>query len=416
MDQKFNFTPGIKTFTYILMAVGVLSLGLTYAFDHTDHKMEFWATLLQNSLLFTGIGFMAIFFYCCQVLMYSGWHVQFKRIYEACSQFLYVGFILLLILLVAGLTHTHHLFHWLDPEAVAHDELLQHKSSFLNPMWFSIATVVIVGSWCFFVYKIRQVSVSEDSLGFGANYASMKKWAAIFLPVGGFSSTAIIWYWIMSVDPHWYSTLYAWYTTASWLVSMVAVIVLFLLYLKSKGYYEGVTSDHLHDLGKYLFAFSILWSYLWFDQFMLIWYANVGEETIYFDTRLKMPFKPVFFINLAINFLFPFLLLMRNSNKRKVGTMALAAGAILLGHWIDFFQIIRPGLYSEAQAHATHAGHLEQFTNDWAGFPFPSILDLGSMLFFVGIFLFVTFTSLSKAPLVAKNDAYLDESLHHHVV
>lgn len=415
MDQKFNFSSGVKTFTYILIALGLVSLGLTYFFDHTDHKMTFWATVLQNTLLFTGIGFMALFFYCCQILMYSGWHTQFKRVYEAFSQFLFVGFALLLVILITTVTHTNHLFHWADPVAVSKDALLQHKASFLNINWFSIATVVIVGAWCFFAYKIRQVSVEEDDLSFAANYAKMKKWAAIFLPVGGFSSAAIIWYWVMSIDAHWYSTLFAWYTTASWLVSMVAMVVLVLLYLKSKGYYPQVTSDHLHDLGKYLFAFSIFWTYLWFSQFLLIWYANVGEETVYFDTRLKY-FKPLFFINLAMNFVLPFFVLMRNSTKRKIGTMALAAGGVVLGHWVDFFQIVRPGLYGEARIHAAHEGHLEHFVHDWAGFTFPGLLDLGSMLFFLGLFLFVVFRSLSKAPLVAKNDAYLDESLHHHVV
>lgn len=415
MNQKFNFTSGIRNFTFLLMGVGLLSLVLTFLFDHTDGHMKFWSNVLQNTLFFTGIGFLALLIYCAKIMMYSGWHVVFKRVMESVTQFLFVGYFLLLILLAGAWLHAHHLFHWSNESAVAADELLQHKSSFLNLPWFTAATVLIVGIWCFFAWKIRQISIEEDSTGFASNFARTKKWAATFLPVGGFTSAAVIWYWLMSVDPHWYSTLYAWYSTASWLVSMVAVVVLLLIFLKSQGYYTDVTENHLHDLGKYLFAFSIFWTYLWFSQFLLIWYANIGEETVYFDTRFKH-FKPIFFINIVMNFVAPFLILMRNSNKRKYGTMIFAASVIIIGHWIDFFQIIRPGLYNEARLHAEHSGHLAEFTNNWSGFTFPGILDIGCFIFFVGLFLYTVFTSLTKANLVASNDAYIEESLHHHVI
>ena len=414
-NQSFNFSSGTKLFTYGLMGVGLLSLILTFIFDKTDHHTEFWAVFLQNTVLFTGVGFLALLIYCAKVTMYSGWHVQFNRVFEAMSQFLFVGFVLLLFLLGGIYLDVHHLYHWSIPGIADHDELIRHKKGFLNKEAMAFATVLFVGMWCYFAHKIRSVSVEEDSLEFGANFKKMKTWAAVFLPVGGFSSAAIFWYWIMSIDPHWYSTLFAWYCTASFLATMTAILILILIFLKSRGYYEYVTSDHLHDLGKYLFAFSIFWTYLWFSQFLLIWYANIGEETVYFDTRLQY-FKPIFFINLALNFAAPFLILMRNSTKRKVGTLTFAASLVLLGHWVDFFQIVRPGLFNEARLHAVEAGHTADFFSTWSGFTFPSLLDLGSFLFFAGLFLYVVFSYLSSSSLLPKNNAYLDESLNHHVV
>ncbi|HPQ20999.1 MAG TPA: hypothetical protein PK147_04065, partial [Saprospiraceae bacterium] len=248
---------------------------------------------------------------------------------------------------------------------------------------------------------------------------------AIFLPIAGFSSAAIIWQWVMSVDSHWYSTLFAWYATASWFVSMIALTILILIYLKGKGYFHQVKRDHIHYLGKFLFAFSVFWTYLWFSQFMLIWYGNVGEETIYFKTRYDH-YPVLFFANIFINFAIPFLVLMRNDAKYKFGSVGIVAIIVLLGHWMDFFLMLKPGIYETAM-HAAPAGEAmgehghevahaaEHVSNFVSGFTMPGLLELGTFLGFLAFFLFVFFTFLSKAPLTPKNDPYLDESLHHHV-
>ena len=150
----------------------------------------------------------------------------------------------------------------------------------------------------------------------------------MFLPLAGFGSAFVVWQWIMSVDAHWYSTMFAWYTGASWFVSMIALTILLLLFLQSMGYYKNVSVEHYHDLGKFLFAFSIFWTYVWFSQYMLIWYANVGEETIYFRERVDN-YPALFYLNLLINFIAPFFILMRNDTKRKMGSLGFAAGLVL---------------------------------------------------------------------------------------
>ena len=129
-----------------------------------------------------------------------------------------------------------------------------------------------------------------------------------------------------------------------------------MIWMKSKGYYEKVSVEHFHDLGKYLFAFSIFWTYVWFSQYMLIWYSNNGEETIYFFTRMH-DYPMLYWGNLFLNFALPFLILLRNDTKRKMGTLFLVSAIVFLGHWFDYFQMIKPGvLHTAHEIHEMHAG------------------------------------------------------------
>jgi hypothetical protein len=220
-----------------------------------------------------------------------------------------------------------------------------------------------VGLWYFLLGKMRNISIAEDDDDRDTEfsyYRKYKKYAAIFLPIFGFTSAALIWQWIMSIDSHWYSTMFAWYATASLFVAMTALTIMLLIYLKSRGYYTGVNEEHFHDLGKYLFAISIFWTYLWFSQFMLIWYANVGEETIYFRERMDN-YPVLFWANLAINFVLPFFILMSNNTKRKMGTLFFASAFVFFGHWLDYFNMIKPGarLTLIEMAHHEDGGHGE---------------------------------------------------------
>jgi hypothetical protein len=416
--NQFTFEAGQKKILLGAIAVGVICLVITFFTDDAYHS-RFWSNFLHNSVFFTGVGFLALFILSAKLLAYSGWHTTFKRVWEAFSLFILVGIVLMLVVIAGVWMHWHHLYHWADSEAVAADPILAGKSGFLNPMMYTLFTLGILGIWYLFATKIRNLSVTEDKEGGVMNFMfnkKMKVWGAIFLPIGGFTSAAVIWQWIMSIDAHWYSTLYAWYTTASWLISFVALTIILLIYLKSKGYYQQVTQEHLHDLGKYLFGFSVFWTYLWFSQYMLIWYGNVGEETVYFQTRIN-EYPVLFYGNLLLNFFLPFLVLMRNDTKRKVGTLVFTSIAVLFGHWLDFFQMIKPGVYHtvmEATAHAAGEpiAHSHGFVS---GFSIPGLLEIGTFIGFLGLFLYYTFTRLEKAALVPKNDPYLQESLHHHV-
>ncbi|MGB5024677.1 MAG: hypothetical protein WBO44_04965 [Saprospiraceae bacterium] len=422
--------------------IGILSL-VTILLTDDAYFTRFWSSLLQNGVFFTLIALMALFFICVSRTAYAGWNVGFKRVWEAMSGFLWVGFAIMFFIALGVYFNWHHLYHWSDADIVANDKVLKGKSSFLNKHFYSVVGLGILASWIFFASKMRKLSVEEDDHGdqHFEHYNKMKFWAAIFLPVAGFSSAAVIWLWYMSVDPHWYSTMFAWYTGASCFVSMIALTILFLIYLKSRGYYHNVNQEHFHDLGKFMFAFSVFWTYLWFSQYMLIWYGNIGEETVYFQTRIQQ-YPILFYGNLVLNFALPFLILMRNDNKRKYGTLIAVGIIVFFGHWWDTFQMVKPGTYhtalemsmehhagpatSEALTKDTHAAPAQHEVNEHdghandkhmppVGYFIPGLADIGLMIGFLALFFATTLHFLSKAPLVPKNDPFLQESLHHHV-
>jgi len=429
MNQQFVFTGREKMATYIMMGVGIVSIllsvfmGYGEGVDAAYQENRVWTNLLHNSVFFLGLSFLAMFFYAAFIVAISGWHVMFKRVMEAMFAFLPVGGVLVLIIVIAGVMGFHDLYHWID--VLEHnttlaatdegfDKVLDRKKGFLNVVGFIGATVVFILIWTFWANKLRSLSIKEDNDDNAGLkwYKKTKTWAAIFLPIGGATSAFAFWYWLMSIEPHWYSTMFAWYATASLMSSCIAVIMLLLLYLQSKGYYPKLLLTHYHDLGKYLFAFSIFWTYLWFSQYMLIWYANIGEETIHFQNQQNY-FPALFYGIILLNFVLPLIILMRNSTKWKSGSIIFMSVVILLGHWLDFYLMIKPGVYMEIAHHAGGGHGAEHAMPFLMGYNFPGLIELGTMVGFLGLFLFVTLRALTKAALIPKNDPMLEESLHH---
>ncbi len=348
LNTQYVFENKTKRLLIGGMALGVLSLLFIYLNDDEFHT-RFWSSWLHNSVFFTGIAFMSMFFLSAQITAFAGWNSVVKRVWEAMSQFMWVGIILMGVLVLGVWGHFHHLYHWnvpgiTDPEDPLYDRIIAGKSGFLNPVWYTVGTVGFLAIWYFWAKNLRQASVNQDTMeteGF-KYYKIQRKWAASFLPLGGFLSTVFLWQSIMSIDPHWYSTMFAWYSMISMWLGGLTMTVILIIILKSRGYLEYVTVNHLHNLGMFIFGISVFWTYLWFDQFMLIWYANNGEETIYFNER--MTYYPVLFWgNLVLNFVTPFLILMRNDTKRKFGTMFFVAVIVFFGHWWDYFYMIKPG-------------------------------------------------------------------------
>jgi hypothetical protein len=389
-----------------LMAFGLLSIiGLWVTSGSSNDPKEqarFWASLLQNSVFFLLVVNASMFFICITTLAWGGWQMAFRRVPEAISAVVpVIGVICGAILLAIVFGDNHTIYHWTDAEHVMHDPILSHKKGFLNKPFFAIATVITILGWSLLGYKMRQLSrkLDNDPL---ATLEERKKyifnntvWAALFIVL--FSLTvmsSIPWLWLMSIDAHWYSTMYSWYTFASTFVSGIALIALFVIFLKNNDYLEYVNNEHLHDLGKFMFAFSVFWTYLWFSQFMLIWYANIPEETIYFQPRAHGIYKGIFWLMFIINFIAPLLILMTRSAKRNYGTVALMAVLIIFGHWLDFYQMVFP---------AVSPGKVPNI-----------IYDLGIALGFVGLIMFVTGRALTKAPLLARNHPFVKESLIHH--
>ncbi len=410
--EQFEVPARFKTWSMALMGVGVVSLLVgffLYGRGDEEHQARFWGTLLQNSVYFLLVVNAAMFFICATTLAMGGWQMAFRRVSEAISvAVIPLGVIALVVLMALIMGHQHHIYHWLTP---GDDKILKGKSIFLNSTFFTVWTILTIGLWIVLGYKMRQLSreLDENPL---PNAAEGKKyifkntvWASLFIVWFALTvASTIPWLWLMSIDAHWYSTMYSWYTFASTFVAGMALITLFVIYLKNLGYLELVNEEHLHDLGKFMFAFSVFWTYLWFSQYMLIWYSNQPEETIYFVDRIgnhekSNGFKGIFFLNLIINFLCPLLLLMRRSSKRNYTTMTFLAVLIIFGHWLDFYQMVFPALTKDASGQT----HIPM-----------NLFDFGIAAGFVGLILFSTGRALTKAPLVAKNHPFIKESIIHH--
>lgn len=395
--MEFKIANKAKVFTMALIVIGVLFTAIGIALNIGDHnfKQRIIANGLIDSYFFFSIGLGALFFLALQYATETGWYAAVKRVIEAVAGFIPYGIgMMVLIMVVLTITDGAHIYTWMDPETVAHDEIIQGKAAYLNKTFFWIRTVVYLATYYIFWMGFRKRSLQEDiEGGTEIHFKNYRKGAHFLVFFAVFSSTSS-WDWIMSVDVHWFSTLFGWYTFAGMWVSTMVVLVTLTLYLKKLGYLPKVNDSHIHDLGKWTFATSFLWSYLWFSQFMLIWYANIGEEVTYYIMRIEN-FKILYFSMFFINFAFPMLLLMSREAKRHSGILTFVGMIILVGHWLDTYIMVSAGSMG-AQAQI--------------GF-----LEIGMAIAFAGLFIRIILVNLTKAPLSPVNHPFLDESIHHEI-
>ena len=354
-------------------------------------------SLWHSNVFFLGVSTIGTVFIAINYVAYAGWSVMIKRIAEALSAWIIPGAIIMLVVFLLG---RHDIFHWthegiMDKGHPNYDAIIAGKSGFLNLPFYLIRTIIYLGIWAFFSWKLRQLSLAEDQLGGTVWFHKSINASALFLVLYAVTSSMSAWDWVMSVDTHWFSTLFGWYVFASWWVSGIAAIALTAIFLKQAGYLKALTSNHLHDLGKLMFGFSIFWTYVWFSQFMLIWYANLPEEAVYYNQRLggfDGRYTGIFYFNLVINFVFPFLGLMTRDAKRQMIIMKIVCIAILVGHWSDFYLMLMPGTLKGEN-----------------GF----LIEIGVAAIFLGAFLILFTRRLAAASLVPVHHPFLDESIHH---
>ena len=365
-----------------------------------------YTTLWMNNVYFMGFGIIGLFFVAIQYASSAGWSAGLIRVPLAMGQWIPVAGVLTIILWFVS---SHHLFHWTHEglyvkDGPEYDEIIYSKAPFFYwplaagsfPFFFIARMVLFFGMWYWFYISIKKFMLAEDldpSPSYWFKLRGRSTWFLLFFAV---SSSIAAWDWIMSIDTHWFSTMFGWYMFASWWVSALAVIILLVSSLKAAGYLKVVDANHLHDLGKFVFAFSIFWTYIWFSQFLLIYYANIPEETVYFLERMQnSPYSWIFYTNIIMNFVLPLLLFMTRDSKRQIATLQLVCPIVIVGHWFDFYNMVTPGVMK-------HDGGL--------GF-----IEIGVALIFIAAFLLVVLNSLSKMPLIGKNHPMLEESLHHHI-
>lgn len=418
-DQNFVFSAAAKRKTLLIgvagivvLIAGIIALNMGHhghgegeAAGHHFHWLHrVFTNLWINNVYFAGIGVIGVFFVAIQYAAQAGWSAYIKRIPEAFGYWVPIAGLLTLVLFFVinyAAPHHWHLFHWLDsslydPDSANYDPIIAGKEGYLNLPFYLGRTAVYFIVWTFMFFLIRRQSVAEDLSGGNEYWSRLRVLSTIFIIVFAVTSSTAAWDWVMSIDTHWFSTMFGWYNFSSWFVAGVAAITLVVIFLHDAGYLPELNYSHLHDLGKFVFAFSIFWTYIWFSQFLLIYYANIPEESVYFVERLKSDqYAPIFYLNIFLNFIFPFLFLMTRDAKRLKVWLKIACIVVIIGHWFDFYLMITPG-------------SLQQ--NGGVG-----LIELGTFMIFLSAFVYVLALGLTKASLVARNHPMLEESLHHHI-
>lgn len=405
MNDRFVIPARMKATSLALIAIGVLTLiAGAVSLSHTDtEKTRFWLVLLQDAVFFTVITTVSVFIQAAVSLAQGAWIVSFRRVPEAIGANVWIfGLIAIIVLfsIAFGFTDAHgvnHIYPWASSaENLKHDHIITGKSAFLNKGMFATFTLLAVGLWSFFGIKFRNMSLAQDKAPKNDTklYWKVFRLSGVFLLVYALTQMSTMpWLWIMSIDAHWFSTLFSWYTFASAFVSGMSLIMLWIVYLKNQGNLTLVTTEHMHDVGKFMFAFSIFWTYLWFSQYMLIWYANIPEETTYFKMRQQGPYSIIFYANFIINFVMPILILMARPSKRNYFTVTFMAMVIIFGHWLDYYQMVMPGPL-KANWHI-----------NW--------YEIGIFMGFVGILIFAVSRTLAKESLIAQNNLLVKETAIH---
>lgn len=426
--MNFVFSNRAKLVSYILMIVGAIAIIAGFFVYGDNHHARWWSNMMINGFYFLGISLGALFFYALHFATETAWAVLLRRVMEAVYSFIPYASVVMIIVFIGSTFHWNHVYHWMDEAAImefvaegshddgAHaeyfhtmeeaeaagvaavanphyDKLIANKTAYLNTPFFWIRTLVYLATFIFFGNWFRRRSLKEDEEGGTDLHIKGYKRSAIYLVLFAVFSSTLSWDWLMSIDTHWFSTLYGWYVFSGMWVSGMNIVTILTLYLISKGYLKDINSSHLQDMGKWVFALSFLWSYLWFSQFMLIWYSNIPEEVTYFITRIE-EYKVPFFGMFIVNFALPMIALISRDAKRNPGFLIAIGTIIFIGHYMDTYMLIVPGVQ-------------EKFSFGW--------MEIGFLLGFMGLFINRVFSALTKAPLEPQHSPYLEESLHHSI-
>ena len=399
--MSLNYTISGKTKNVLFAMMGIGVLAIAYALIRGIPAQRVWANFLVNIFFFLFIGLGATFYLAKKYVSEASYAIVYKRVYEAISGYLPLGAILLVIFLLLGFFHVHHIYHWMDPEVYDpasehYDEIIAGKAPYFNTVFFWARILIFFGLFIVAQRTFRKRSLEEDLTGDVNLYKKNITTSAWFLVLFGFTSPVIVWDVIMSIDTHWFSTMFGWYVFAGFWCTTMVTIMLISLHLKGKGHLQEMNNNHFHDLGKWVFALSFLWTYTFFCQFMLIWYANIPEEVIYFQDRLEdFGYRPLFWIMFFINFTLPMIFLMSRDAKRNATFLKVVGCILIFTHWLDVFIMVMPGAVA----------------GQWNLGPF----ELGLFIGFAGLFLFVVLNQLAKAPLIAQKHPLLEESKHHQI-
>lgn len=348
--------------------------------------------ILLGSHYVLGLGLGALLFLAFGYVTQAGWMAAFRRVPEAMAGTLTVG----AAATVLALACVPWLYEWAHADAVAHDALLQQKTWWLDAGGFVARGMLALLVWLAFAWALRRNSRLQDATGDLVFTRRNGVLSAAFLVVFALTFSMASFDWIMSLEPHWYSTVFAVYDFAGMFVSALAAMTLILVALRRAGHLRGVLrDDHLHDVAKLTFGFATFWGYIWFCQFMLIWYAHIPEETAYYAVRQQGAWGVLSIVNPIVNWLVPFLVLLPRAAKRRESTLLKVCALLLVGRWLDLQLMIQPSFSPDGPQ-----------IGPW---------EAGPLLVALPLFVLVCHRILARGRLVPTRDPMLGESLHHHV-
>ena len=385
INQKLTLSKSFVILTVVLMVIGAAAL--VYGF--MANPLKTWANLLLNNYYFLSLVVGATFFAALQYVTQSGWSAGFIRVPQAISNMFPVLAITLLPVILFGM---HDLYHWTHEDVIEHDPVVAHKVSYLNIPFFVFRYVLFFALWTLLTQLLKKFSLKEDRVNGMEYFRKSEFYSKVYIFILAVTFSLASFDWIMSIDVHWFSTIFAVRNFVMGFYHGVVVITIIVILLNKSGYLQFLTKKHIGDFSKYIFILSIIWTYTWFSQYILIWYANIPEETVYYLPRTKGEFRPLFYAELVINWLVPFIFLMWGRIAKNANAVLLIAFILVIGHWIDLYNQVIVGTY----------GKLE------IGF-----IEAGTFLGFIGLFALITGKSLEAAPLVAENHPYMEETLQH---
>ena len=390
MKEQITVSRNFKIITLLLIAIGAGSfiVGLL-----TDHRLT-WAHYLIVNYYFFSLAMGGTFFFVIQKISQSGWSSAFQRIPEAMMSYIPFAATFFLILFFG----VNDIYHWSHKEAVALDPLMQHKSAFLNFPFFFARIIIYFILWIIFIWILRKISLKEDRYnpedlkGIMFLFAKSELYSKIFIFILAITFSMSAFDWMMSIDVHWYSAIFALKNLVAAFLHGVSILTLIVFILHKLGYFPFLNKFHLHDFSRYIFMLSIVWGYFWFAQFMIIWYGNIPEETAYFFVRWQNGWKIMFFLEIGLNWAVPFLVLLPVKTSRNMTAIIIVIILLIIGQYIELYLQVIPGT----------TGVLKF---GW--------IAAGIFIGYAGLFALIVATALSKAKIIPHNHPYLEESLKH---
>src|SRR5574341_465145 len=382
--MRDNFIPKRgQQVLFIMIGIGVIGFASGLYID----PARTWASFLQDAFFFLTLALGALVFVAINRVANAGWDTAIRRVPEAMMTYLPLGSIAMLMLFFGR----DHLYEGLRSFFGYAGKPMVFKNAWLNTPFFFGRMAVFLGIWTLLAFLIKRESRKQDADGNLNHTRNIKRYSAIFLGIFGLTFTFASFDWLMSIEPLFYSTIYAFYVISGLLLSGFASITILAILLRRRGLLPELNEEHLHKLGKLVLGFSTFWAYIWLSQYLLIYYANLPEETIYYIRRLQTPgWKALFFANIFLNWLIPFAMLLPRSVKQKDGWLLTGCAIVLLGHWVDLYVMIFPAFEHSA---------------------FFSLIDVAVVIGFASLFVQSFANGLRKSALIPQNDPYLNESL-----